>query len=589
LRGKITDQNGVPLVDNRPSFELTMIPEDTPDPVGALLQLNRRFAIPEQETLDVIRHTRKFLPVTLERNIPRDAVAFVEENRFSLPGVFLAVKPIRRYIHNDYATHLLGYLGAISESQFDATERGVYGPNDFVGQYGVEKTYEDILRGVKGLKRVEVDAAGRTLSTLGVIPPTSGQDLALTIDYATQKAADEAFTGDESLGAAVAIDTATGAVLALTSKPSFDPNLFAYGVSREDWNGLVSQEFHPLNNRVIQGQYPPGSTFKPFVALAALEERVITPDATVYCGGSFRFGRRSYRCWKKEGHGTMNMKQAIIQSCDVYFYTLGVKLGINTLAAYVKEMGLGAPTGIPLEGERGGLIPTTEWKLKNRKQAWIAGETVSCAIGQGFVLVTPMQMAVATAAIANGGTVLTPFVVAGKAGGEHPSRTVAIAPKNIALVAEAMRGVVYEPHGTAWRLKLEKRPYQYAGKTGTAQVIKMKQNEEWEHEKMDIRYRDHAWFIAWAPVDAPRIAVAVIAEHAGHGGDAAAPIAQKIIDAYLSGHGYPLDLPVPTPTPGPAEGVTPTPPPAPTRAPQTAALSSPPPAPASATPQETVR
>lgn len=533
LRGKILDRSGVPLVDNRPSFELSLIPEDVPKPKEALAHINRHIPLDGEALLADIRQGRSFAPVTLKRDIDRQAVAFIEESRYDLPGVFLAVKPIRRYIYGPLAAHLFGHLGTISESQLDAASAGVYSPNDFVGQYGVEKRFEERLRGEKGLKRVEVDAAGRTLATLGANPAKSGDDLTLTIDFHTQQAAETAFTHADTMGAAVAVDPRNGDVLAYVSRPTFDPNHFAYGVSRTDWSALVNHPFNPLTNRPLQGQYPPGSTFKPFVALAALAEGTIDPEKKVVCNGSFRFGNRSYRCWKKGGHGAVDMHEAIVQSCDVYFYTLGVKMGIDTLAANVKKFGLGAPTGFPLDNEKGGLIPTTEWKQRTRHEAWIGGETVSCAIGQGFVLVTPVQMAVATAAIANGGTVLTPRIVADGRPIE-PVRRIDIKPEYMEIVRAAMRGVVYEPHGTAWRLKLAKRPYEYAGKTGTAQVIRMKQNEEWVHEDMAIRYRDHAWFIAWAPYDDPKIAVAVLAEHAGHGGDAAAPIAQNIIDAYLS-------------------------------------------------------
>ncbi|HEB70999.1 MAG TPA: penicillin-binding protein 2 [Nitrospirae bacterium] len=533
-RGKILDRNGDALVDSRPSFQLSVIPEDLENPKETLELLSRRVEFDMDEKLKEIKKARSFESVVIKRDITREQVAFAEERRLDLPGVHLEIKAIRNYIHNDIASHLLGYLSIITPKQLAKDTKSVYSRNDFVGQYGIEKKYEESLRGLKGLKRIEVDATGRQLKLLGQEPSKSGEDLRITIDYKTQAAAEKAFEG--KMGAAIAIDPDTGEILAYVSKPSYDPNMFALGVTAKDWKSLVNNKFHPLQNRLSQGQYPPGSTFKIVVAAAALEEGIINESSTYYCPGHFRLGRRTYRCWKRGGHGSMTVRDALIQSCDVFFYNAGLKLGINKIARYANAFGLGRYPKINLGPEKKGLIPTTQWKKKYRKEPWIKGETVSCSIGQGFVLTTPAQQARMIAAVANGGTLVTPRIIPGQknknesGSGREPMN---ISSNTIQIIREALRGVVAAPHGTAWRLR--DGPYSYAGKTGTSQVIQMKKDDPMKNEELDFRFRDHAWFVSFAPYDDPKIAVAVIAEHAGHGGAAAAPIAQRIMDTYLDG------------------------------------------------------
>lgn len=527
-RGKIFDRDGAPLVDSRPSFQLAVIPEDVENPEEALRQLAGRIEFEDDNPLEKIKKSRPFETVVLKRDIPREEVAFVEERRLDLPGVNLQVKPVRNYIHGDFAAHLLGYLGAIAPAQYEA-QSDVYLRDDFVGQYGVERSFEERLRGVKGVKRVEVDAAGRELSVLGVAQPQSGAELRLSLHYATQAVAEQAFEGRS--GGAVALDPRTGEVLALVSKPSFDPNAFAYGVSAKSWSALVTDEWRPLQNRVTQGQYPPGSTFKIVMAVAGLEEGVITPDTSIFCPGYFTFGNRSYRCWKKPGHGAVDVRQALIQSCDVFFYQVGRKLGIDKIAEYSRKFGLGLPSKIDLGGEESGLIPTQAWKQRVRKEPWLPGETISASIGQGYVLVTPLQQARMISAIANGGLLINPRLTGGAEQGARAPQRLEVRPETLRLVHEALRGVVNAPHGTAWRLRQSK--YAYGGKTGTSQVVRLKRDGERGDEDIDIRHRDHAWFVAFGPTEDPRIAVAVIAEHSGHGGDVAAPIAQAIMDTYL--------------------------------------------------------
>ncbi|VAX16194.1 Peptidoglycan D,D-transpeptidase MrdA [hydrothermal vent metagenome] len=533
-RGKILDRNGDALVDSRPSFQLSVIPEDLENPKKTLELLNRRVEFDMEEKLEEIKKARSFESVVIKRDITREQVAFAEERRLDLPGVHLEIKAIRNYIHNDIASHLLGYLSIITPKQLARDTESVYSRNDFVGQYGIEKKYEQRLRGRKGLKRIEVDATGRQLKLLGQEPPKSGEDLRITIDYKTQAAAEKAFEG--KMGAAMAIDPDTGEILAYVSKPSFDPNTFALGITAKDWKSLVKDEFHPLQNRLSQGQYPPGSTFKIVVAAAALEEGIINESSTFYCPGHFRLGRRTYRCWKRGGHGSMTVRDALIQSCDVFFYNAGLKLGINKIARYANIFGLGRYPKINIGPEKKGLMPTTQWKKKYRKESWIKGETVSCSIGQGFVLTTPAQQARMIAAVANGGTLVPPRIIPGqknKSENDSGREPMNISPNTIRIIREALRGVVAAPHGTAWRLR--NGPYSYAGKTGTSQVIQMKKDDPVENKDLKLKFRDHAWFVSFAPYDDPKIAVAVIAEHAGHGGEAAAPIAQRIMDAYLDG------------------------------------------------------
>lgn len=534
LRGRIFDRGGELLVDNRPSFQLALIPEDVDDPRKVLSVLSREIGLDVESALEKIETARPFQPVILKHDISRKSVAFVEESRIDTPGVYLKVKPIRNYVHGGMAASFLGYLGAITKRQLEEAPPGVYSRDDFIGQYGVEKIFESSLRGTKGLKRVEVDAAGRELSQLGVMPPASGSDLRLTLDFDTQAAAEAAFEG--KMGAAVAMDPENGDILAFVSKPSFDPNAFASGISPEEWKRLIGGQFHPLQNRAIQGQYPPGSTFKIVVAAAALEEGIIDRDSKHFCPGHFRLGRRVYRCWKEGGHGWMNVSDALVQSCDIFFYNVGLELGIDTIARYAREFGFGRRTGIGLTGESPGLIPTKRWKNKARGEPWIIGETVSCSIGQGYVLATPIQQARMIAAIANGGRLVTPRIALGAPdadGDGENAATVGVSQETIGLIRRALLGVVYEQGGTAWRIK--DGAYEYAGKTGTSQVVRMKHGEEKkELEEIDLKFRDHGWFVAFAPYSDPKIAVAVIAEHAGHGGETAAPIARAIMDAYLS-------------------------------------------------------
>ena len=393
----------------------------------------------------------------------------------------------------------------------------------FIGQWGIEKLYDGSLRGTPGSRIIEVNALGREIRLLQEKMPIKGRDITLSLDIDLEKEAEKAF--GERAGALVAIKPDTGEILGMVSKPSFDPNLFTRGISREKWTAIAENRKNPMLNRALQSQYPPGSTFKIVTAIAGLEERVIKPDTTVECRGGINYGRWHFGCWRPEGHGIISLHRALVESCDVYFYEVGRRLGIDKIHEYATALGLGRKTGIELGRERRGLMPNTKWKLENRKLPWFLGETFNAAIGQGYVAVTPIQLAVMTGSIANGGIIYKPSLL-------RDSRPVIsgrlnIAPEDLETVKKALFGVVNEPGGTGWPAKSDLVPI--AGKTGTAQVITQKNASRFVAE----RFRDHAWFVAFAPVEKPEIALAVLVEHGGHGGGAAAPIAKSAIEAYI--------------------------------------------------------
>ncbi len=543
-RGTIKDRNGETLVSIRPSFNLYVTPEDATSLSETLAWLREIIDFDKEQVSQKIKESRSFKQVLIKRDIERKTVAIVEENKMRLPGIEIKVEPLRNYVHGKLASHVLGYLGEISRDKLESLNDPSYGQGDFIGKTGLEIIYETLLRGKKGYKEVEVDVSGREFKTLRKLPPKSGNTLILTLDLRVQKILEELMTGtpeDPISGSVVMMKVHTGEIIAIASEPSFDANLFAAGISRKNWKNLTQDKLHPLQHRAISGQYPPGSTYKIVTALAGLEEKIITPETTVYCPGYFRLGRGRYRCWKRGGHGSMNLHKALVQSCDVYFYTLGNKLGIDKIYEYARELGLGDYTGIQLMGEKRGLIPSTQWKLKNRKKAWLLGETISASIGQGYNLVTPLQQARLMATVANGGVSLKPFLVKkiidpdGKlikefhADVQHKAH---IKRENMELVRQALLGVVNEPRGTGRRSRL--KDIKVAGKTGTAQVVKLKVTEDIKKgEKIPYQFRDHAWFIAFAPYEKPEVAISVLVEHGGHGGAAAAPVAKKLLEAYF--------------------------------------------------------
>ncbi len=543
-RGMIKDRNGETLVSIRPAFNLYLTPEDAEDLDLSLDKMSPKISFDRENLKKAMARSRSFKEVLIKGDISREEVAFVEENNMSLPGIHIRAEPLRNYVFNNLASHTLGYLGEISKASLESLKDPKYRQGDFVGKNGLENIYESILRGEKGYKEVEVDVSGRELKSLRKLPPESGNNLILTLDVRIQRELEKLMVGtvDQNMnGSVVVMKAQTGEIIAVTSSPSFDPNKFAAGISPQNWNALVTAEWHPLQNRSIHGQYPPGSTYKIVTALAGLEESVIKPDTSIFCPGYFRLGRGRYRCWKKSGHGPMNLHDALVQSCDVYFYTIGHRLGINTIAKYAKRFGLGSSTRLGLSQEKRGLVPTTQWKLLNKKEPWLLGETISASIGQGYNLVTPIQQASMMASVANGGILLKPYLVKRIEGPEGKTRKeffpdivgqLGVDPDHLEQVRKALRDVVNGTRGTGKRARLKN--IIVSGKTGTAQVVRMKSNEELEKgEVIPVRYRDHAWFVAFAPYEKPEIAVAIIIEHGGHGGATAAPIARKIFKKYF--------------------------------------------------------
>ena len=545
-RGVIKDRRGKIIVNVRPSFSLYVTPEDADNLTESLDFISEFMEINEDKLRKDIRQSPSFKSVLIKRDISRREVAYIEESKMLLPGLRINVEPIRNYAHRDFASHILGYLGEVSKDELKTLKFSRYDPGDMIGKNGIEKIYESNLRGTKGYKEVEVDVSGRELKALRKLSPKTGNSLLLTLDSRVQRKL-EALMNQVSdkhtvKGSAVVMKVQSGEIIAMVSKPSFDPNLFASGVSRKKWNSLLRDDKNPLQNRSIDGQYPPASTYKVVTAYAGLSEKIIKPEDTIFCPGHFRLGKRDYRCWKKSGHGKMNLHDALVQSCDVYFYTLGHRLGIDSLAKYAKKLGLGELTGIGLKGEKSGLVPSKQWKKKIKNIPWYPGETISASIGQGYNLVTPLQSVNMISAIASNGFLVRPYIVKriedsnGKLIKEfYPKvrRNIGIDPAILKIIKEGLRGVVHDAHGTGHRARLKN--ITVSGKTGTAQVIGMKDSDEINPEdKIPYQYRDHAWFVAFAPYDKPEVSVSVIIEHGGHGGDVAAPIARQVLETYFT-------------------------------------------------------
>ena len=545
-RGEIKDRLGNIIVNVRPSFSLYVTPEDADNLSESLEFLSGLIEINKDKLRSDIRRSPSFKNVLIKRDISRREVAYIEENKMLLPGIRIKIEPIRNYAHKNFASHVLGYLGEVSKSELKISKFSRYELGDMVGKNGLEKIYESQLRGKKGFKEVEVDVSGRELKVLRKFSPKTGNSLVLTLDSRVQSKLetlmDEVLRENSVEGSAVVMKVQSGEIIAMVSKPSFDPNFFATGISTKQWSGLVLDEKNPLQNRTIDGQYPPASTYKVVTAYAALAEKIIKPESTIFCPGHFRLGKRNYRCWKKMGHGDMNLHDALVQSCDVYFYKLGHRLGINNLAKYATKLGLGELTGIVLKGEKSGLVPSKQWKKKFKNEPWYPGETISASIGQGYNLVTPLQSARMISTIASGGLLVRPYLV--KRIEDYDGRLIQeffpevikkikIEPEVLRNIKEGLRGVVHEAHGTGRRARLKN--VIVAGKTGTAQVVAMKDSEEIDpEEETPYSHRDHAWFVAFAPYENPEVAVSVIIEHGGHGGATAAPIAGGILKTYFS-------------------------------------------------------
>jgi penicillin-binding protein 2 len=539
-RGMIYDRHGRLLANNVPSFNLYMMLEDVQNRDAVIEKITQYVQLSQEEIqrrLTSPRYSVPYLPVRLKEGLSMKEVALIEAHRLELPGVEIQTESQRNYPYGNLAAHLLGYVGEVSSSQIEERNNETLLPGSVVGQYGIERSYESFIRGTAGEKGIEVDAMGHEMKQLYVKNPVSGNDIFLTIDLDLQKVAEAALGEDK--GAIVALDPNTGEILAMVSHPSFDANRLSRGISNAEWEALSNDAGHPLTNRAIQGQYPPGSVFKIVSAAAALETKEVTPSFTVFCRGGFPFGNRIYRDWKAGGHGWMDLHQALVQSCDVYFYEVGRRIGVDRLAEFSARFGLGDETGVELLSEKKGLIPSSAWKESFKGEPWFPGETLSVAIGQGYLTVTPLQLASLIGTVANGGMRYQPILIKGVRDRQSgrlfefgPVKTgeVGVSRKTLTLIQEALHGVVTEPRGTGVAAK--SRGIEIAGKTGTAQVIGMKLAGG-DSGKLDKRFQDHAWFVSYAPVTDPRIAVAVIVENGGHGGSAAAPLARKVIEDYL--------------------------------------------------------
>jgi len=542
MRGIVVDSRGVVLVENRPSYDVVIFPEDVKDLKGLVEKLEALYAkvgLTFPMDYETIRENRRpFTPLRVDRNVSREKLALIETHSLELPGVGIDVMPVREYYYGESMAHVIGYIGEVSREELERDKTAGYKSGDFIGKFGLERALDPYIRGKAGGEQVEVNVVGRKVKTLGRVEPVQGYRVLLTIDSQVQKAAWTAMEG--KAGAVVALDPRDGSVLALVSRPGFDPNLFNRGVSADVWEKISSNPLHPMENRAIAGQYPPGSTYKLIVAAAALEEGIITPETAFNCPGHFEMGTRTFRCWRKQGHGRVSLHRAVVESCDVYFYNVGKLLGVDRLAEYAQAFGLGARTGVAMAGERRGLIPTKDWKLARFGVAWQPGETISIAIGQGYNTVTPLQLANAYAAVANNGEFFTPRIVQrietddGEIIEEFRPEKKAVLPvsqESVQLLKKALWGVVNEPGGTGAQARVAGRDV--CGKTGTAQVIGMAEGDD--GSSYPYEYRDHALFVSFAPRDNPEIVVAVVAEHSGHGGSAAAPVAKKVIEAYFAG------------------------------------------------------
>jgi penicillin-binding protein 2 len=540
-RGLIYERNGNLLVENRPSFTLSVNPLDAKPLEETINKISNITGVSSEEILIKVEKQKKIAPfksIPFKQDISRDLLAVVEAHRFDLPGLEVDVRPMRNYILESSASHFLGYLGEINPNELLLGEFNEYRGGEYIGKFGVEKTYEKFLRGKRGGKQVEVNAAGQVVRVLSTVDAHSGHNLFVTIDNTIQQKAEQLLS--DKAGAVVALDPFSGQVLVLASSPSFDQNAFVQRMSHDMWNQLIANPLRPMENKVIQAEYPPASTYKIVTAMAGLEEGVINTGTTHYCPGFLRFGDRSFRCWKKTGHGTVNIIRALAESCDVFFYQVGLKLGVDRLAWYAKACGLGSPTAIDLDHEASGLIPTASWKKEKTGVPWQKGETLSIAIGQGYNLTTPLQMAVLTAAIANGGKRFKPLVVDRIVTQEgeiiYQAKTqemgrLPVSEKNLKIIQRGLFEVVQGQRGTASIAKID--GIHVAGKTGTAQVVGRKTESAKDLKKRD-HFKSHAWFVAYAPAEKPKIAIAVIVEHGEHGSSAAAPIAREIIATYLN-------------------------------------------------------
>jgi len=549
-RGLVLDRNGEVLARNYLAYTLEIFPAQVRDLEATIAALAEFVDIQPRDRArfrKLLQETRNAESLPIRTRLSDDEVARIAANRWRFRGVDIRARLFRQYPYGETASHVIGYIGRITTNDLEQMEESQTAANyrgtDYIGKAGIEASYEAQLHGITGFERVEIDAAGRGIRTLSSTPAQAGNNISLTLDIRLQEIAERAF--GERRGALVALEPATGAVLAFVSMPGYDPNLFVDGIDPQAWEALVGSPDRPLNNRALAGLYPPGSTFKPFMALAALELGKRTARFAIQDPGYFVFGDRRFRDSKPGGHGTVDLYKSIVLSSDTYYYMLANDMGIEAIAGFMKRFGFGARTGIDLEGELAGVLPSPEWKLarysRPEQQRWYAGETISIGIGQGYNAYTPLQLAQALATLANSGAMYRPHLVShiddprtGERDYVEPElvRRVPLRADHVALVKQAMAGVNLE--GTA-RWAFSGAQYTSGGKTGTAQVFGMKAGEKYEEEKVAERLRDHSLYIGFAPLDSPKIALAVLVENGGFGARAAAPIARTVLDYFLLG------------------------------------------------------
>jgi penicillin-binding protein 2 len=544
-RGFILDRNYSVLVDERPCYRAVLVPEDLENQTTTLRLLGRIIGLPPETIQKKINSDNPpFKSIVVKRDISFKEVSLLEEYKMDLPGISVDAEPVRSYPHGQLAVHTLGYMGQITLTQLQNPENQRFKSGDYIGQSGLEKVQNLFLAGIDGGKRVEVDARGRELEVMGIKKSRAGNNLILTLDLALQKKAEELL--EEKSGCILAQNPQTGEILCLANSPSYNPNKFVLGISSKDWKELISNPQSPLHSRAIQAQYPPGSIVKIILAAAALELGIIDKDTSYNCHGSIRLGNWTYDCWKKKsgGHGPISLQRAIEESCNIYFYNVGEQLGIDNIVHFAALFGLGQKSGIDLKNEKSGLLPTPVWKRRRFGTPWQLGDTISISIGQGYLIVTPIQMLNLISTIANRGTLYRPHIVARREtpegivlGKNRPKkiRHIPLSPQTIETVRAGLWGVVNKKDGTGTKAKI--KGFGVSGKTGTAQVVRLKEVEGLKEDEIPVKYRDHAWFAAFAPYDQPQIAVTVMIEHGLHGGSTCAPLARQIIQTYLETQG----------------------------------------------------
>ncbi len=542
-RGRILDRSGAALAFNDQTYRVVLLPEQIEDFSDLMGKLGPLLSLEDTDLKRIARDMKNrqgFNAVIVRDNLTRDQMDSVAVRIPDMPGVDLDAGEVRSYPYGEVTAHVLGYVGTVSEAEIDDDEEDddadmLRAQGFRVGKNGIEKAYDTPLRGEAGDVEMEVNAHGRVVQELSHRAPLAGTELTLALDIGLQQFVQQRLAAEEG-GAAVVLDIRNGEILALASQPSFDPNLFTFGIGQEDWAQLNTDMHAPLLNKVVGGVYAPGSTFKPIAALAALDSGLVNPEDRTFCPGYYEFGSHTFHCWKHGGHGSVNMVEAIAGSCDTYFYDLGHKIGIDRIQAMAQRFGLGTKTGIDLPHERSGLVPSRSWKQATKHQAWQQGETLIAAIGQGYMLASPLQLAVAAARIANGGRAITPHL-AKKIGGKEAVTTegplMGLDPRHLDIVRQGMADVINAPTGTAYAARILQEGMEMAGKTGTAQVRHISEAEHEDgvtkNENLPWKERDHALFMGYAPRAEPRYAISVIVEHGGSGAHIAVPIARDIL------------------------------------------------------------